>query len=147
MLSLEDKDSDDAPNEMALLINRDMTSSIGVNPNEIAGAVSGACADDRWRILTAAAGRFPVKMRFEEDRAELDDVNNYKVRIEDGRYVSVGTAFTRPAMLKANPPQTRNNKKVSYYINMKLKSGEEREARRAIYEAQKNIDLPEDVSF
>jgi HAE1 family hydrophobic/amphiphilic exporter-1 len=30
---------------------------------------------------------------------------------------------------------------------MKLKSGEEKEARRAIYEAQRNIDLPEGVSF
>ena len=50
-------------------------------------------------------------------------------------------------MLKSQSSINRNNKKVSYYISMKLKSGEEREARRAIYEAQKNIDLPEGVSF
>lgn len=147
VLSLEDKDSDDAPNEMALLINRDMTSSIGVNPNEIAGAVSSALRGRSLADFNGGGRQIPVKMRFsEEDRAELDDVNNYKVRIEDGRYVSVG-ALTRPAMLKSQSSINRNNKKVSYYISMKLKSGEEREARRAIYEAQKNIDLPEGVSF
>ena len=147
VLSLEDKDSDDAPNEMALLINRDMASSIGVNPNEIAGAVSSALRGRSLADFNGGGRQIPVKMRFsEEDRAELDDVNNYKVRIEDGRYASVG-ALTRPAMLKSQSSINRNNKKVSYYISMKLKSGEEREARRAIYEAQKNIDLPEGVSF
>ena len=147
VLSLEDKDSDDAPNEMAMLINRDMASSVGVNPNEIAGAVSSALRGRSLADFNGGGRQIPVKMRFsEEDRAELDDVNNYKVRIEDGRYASVG-ALTRPAMLKSQSSINRNNKKVSYYISMKLKSGEEREARRAIYEAQKNIDLPEGVSF
>ena len=138
MLSLEDKDSDDAPNEMALMIDRDMASSIGVNPNDVAGAVSSALRGRSLADFNGNGRQIPVKMRFsEEDRAELDDVNNYQVRIEDGRYASVG-ALTRPAMLKSQSSINRNNKKVSYYISMKLEAGEEREARRAIYEAQKN---------
>jgi len=86
-------------------------------------------------------------MRFsEEDRAELDDINNYRVRSDDGRYASIGS-LTQPAMLKSESSIHRSDKKESHYISMKLKSGEEREARRAISEAQKNIDLPEGVSF
>ena len=147
VLSLEDKDSDDAPNELALLIDRDMASSIGVSPNDVAGAVSSALRGRSLADFKGNGRQIPVKMRFsEEDRAELDDVNNYQVRIEDGRYASVG-ALTRPAMLKSQTYISRKNKKLSYYITMKLKAGEEREARSAIYEAQKNIDLPEGVSF
>jgi len=147
VLSLEDKDSDDAPNEMALMINRDMASSIGVSPNDVAGAVSSALRGRSLADFNGNGRQIPVKMRFsEEDRAELDDVNNYQVRIEDGRYASVG-ALTRPAMLKSQSSVNRKNKKLSYYISMKLKVGEEREAQRAIYEAQKNIDLPEGISF
>ncbi|HBI28248.1 MAG TPA: hypothetical protein DDY54_01265, partial [Deltaproteobacteria bacterium] len=32
VVSLEDRDSDEAPNEMALIVDRDLASSIGVNP-------------------------------------------------------------------------------------------------------------------
>ena len=80
VLSLEDKDSDDAPNEMALMINRDMASSIGVNPNDVANVVSSALRGRSLADFNGNGRQIPVKMRFsEEDRAELDDVNNYRV--------------------------------------------------------------------
>ena len=98
------------------------------NPNDVAGAVSSAL---RGRSLADFKGndrQIPVKMRFsEEDRAELDDVNNYQVRIEDGRYASVG-ALTRPAMLKSQSSINRNNKnrrKISF-----LRERARRRARR-----------------
>ena len=46
-------------------------------------------------------------------------------------------------MLNSETHIQRSDKKISYYISMKLESGEESAARRAIYESQKNIDLPE----
>jgi HAE1 family hydrophobic/amphiphilic exporter-1 len=86
-------------------------------------------------------------MRFrEEDRAELHDLNSYLVPTEEGGFASIGS-ITKPAMLKSEGFVRRTNKKISYTIGMKLKSGEEREARKAIENAKRNIDLPEGVSF
>ncbi|MBO61423.1 MAG: hypothetical protein CMO63_05580 [Verrucomicrobiales bacterium] len=147
VLSLEDKDSDEGPNEMALMIDRDKASSIGVSPNDVAGVVSSALRGRSLADFKGNGRQVPVNMRFsEEDRAELEDINNYHVKSDDGRDASIGS-LTKPAMLKSQSSIRRSDKKVSYYISMKLKSGEEREARKAIYEAQKNIDLPEGVSF
>ena len=147
VLSLEDKDSDDAPNEMALMIDRNKASSIGVAPNDVANVVSSALRGRSLADFKGNGRQIPVKMRFsEEDRAELEDINNYRVKSDDGRDASIAS-LTKPAMLKSQSSIRRSDKKVSYYISMKLESGKEREARRAIYEAQKNIDLPEGVSF
>ena len=147
VLSLEDKDSDEAPNQMALIIDRNRASSIGINPDSIAGVVSSALRGRSLSRFNSNGRQIPVRMRFsEEDRAELDDINNYRVRSDDGRYASIGS-LTQPAMLKSESSIHRSDKKESHYISMKLKSGEEREARKAINEAQKNIDLPEGVSF
>ncbi|MAD24115.1 MAG: hypothetical protein CMO69_03540 [Verrucomicrobiales bacterium] len=147
VLSVEDKDSDEGPNEMALMVNRDRASSMGISPEAVAGVVSSALRGRSLADFSGNGRQIPVRMRFsEEDRAELDDINNYRVRSDDGRYSSIG-AITKPAMLNSETHIQRSDKKISYYISMKLESGEESEARRAIYEAQRNIDLPEGVSF
>ena len=147
VLSVEDKDSDEGPNEMALMVDRDRASSIGISPEAVAGVVSSALRGRSLADFSGNGRQIPVRMRFsEEDRAELDDINNYRVRSDDGRYSSIG-AITKPAMLNSETHIQRSDKKISYYISMKLESGEESKARSAIYEAQRNIDLPEGVSF
>ena len=147
VVSLEDKDSDDAPNELALVVDRELASSIGVSPDAIVGVVSTALRGRSLPKFNSNGRQIPVRMRFsEEDRAELDDLNNFLVRTDDGRYSSIGSV-TKPTMLKSETYIRRNNKKVSYTIGMKLKAGEERSARRAIENARRNIDLPEGVSF
>ena len=147
VVSLEDKDSDEAPNELALIVDRELASSIGVSPDAIVGVVSTALRGRSLPKFNSNGRQIPVRMRFsEEDRAELDDLNNFLVRTDDGRYSSIGSV-TKPTMLKSETYIRRNNKKVSYTIGMKLKAGEERSARRAIENARRNIDLPEGVSF
>ena len=132
VISLMDRDSDEAPNEMALVVDRDLASSIGINPDSIAGVVSSAIRGSSLPKFNGKGRQIPVRMRFsEEDRAELDDLNNFLVRADDGRYSSIGS-ITTPAMLKSETYIRRHDKKVSTYIGMKLKSGEEKEARRAI---------------
>ena len=42
VIAIENKDDDEGPNEMALIINRDLANSVGVNPSTVAGAVSTA---------------------------------------------------------------------------------------------------------
>ena len=129
------------------MIDRNKASSIGVAPNDVANVVSSALRGRSLADFKGNGRQIPVKMRFsEEDRAELEDINNYRVKSDDGRDASIAS-LTKPAMLKSQSSIRRSDKKVSYYISMKLESGKEREARRAIYEAQKNIDLPEGVSF
>ena len=147
VVSLEDKDSDDAPNELALVVDRELANSIGVSPDAIVGVVSTALRGRSLPKFNSNGRQIPVRMRFsEEDRAELDDLNNFLVRTDDGRYSSIGSV-TKPTMLKSETYIRRNDKKVSYTIGMKLKAGEERSARRAIENARRNIDLPEGVSF
>ena len=147
VVSLEDKDSDEAPNELALVVDRELASSIGVSPDAIVGVVSTALRGRSLPRFNSNGRQIPVRMRFsEEDRAGLDDLNNFLVRTDDGRYSSIGS-LTKPTMLKSETYIRRNNKKVSYTIGMKLKAGEERSARRAIENARRNIDLPEGVSF
>jgi HAE1 family hydrophobic/amphiphilic exporter-1 len=132
---------------MALIIDRDRASSIGVSPVDVHEVVSSALRGRSLADFNGNGRQIPVRMRFsEEDRAELDDINNYRVPSDDGRYASIG-ALTRPAMLKSETSINRSNKKVSYHISIKLKSGEEKQARRAIENARRNIDLPEGVSF
>ncbi len=147
VVSLEDEDSDEPPNELALLVDRDRTSSIGVNSDDVAGVVSSALRGSSLPRLQAEGRQIQVRVRFsEEDRAALDDLKNYLVPTDDGRFTSIG-AITRPAMLKSEPHVRRTNKKVSYTIGMKLESGKEREARRAIEKVRSTMDLPEGVSF
>ena len=147
VVSLEDKDSDTAPNELALVVDRELASSIGVSPDAIVGVVSTALRGRSLPKFNSNGRQIPVRMRFsEEDRAELNDLNNFLVRTDDGRYSSIGSV-TKPTMLKSETYIRRNDKKVSYTIGMKLKAGEERSARRAIENARRNIDLPEGVSF
>ncbi|HIG28081.1 MAG TPA: efflux RND transporter permease subunit [Verrucomicrobiales bacterium] len=147
VVSLEDQDSDDAPNELALIVDRDRASSIGVNPNDIAGVIGSALRGSTLPRFNSSGRQIPVRMRFrEEDRAELHDLNSYLVPTDEGGFASIGS-ITKPAMLKSEGFVRRTNKKISYTIGMKLKSGEEREARKAIENAKRNIDLPEGVSF
>jgi HAE1 family hydrophobic/amphiphilic exporter-1 len=91
--------------------------------------------------------QIPVRLRLgEEDRAQLDDLNNMLVPTEDGRFSSIGT-ITRPTMLKSEEYIRRTNRKLSYTFGMKLKQGQEKTAKANISNATQNIDLPEGVSF
>ena len=115
VIALKERD-DETPNELTLIVDRDRASSIGVNPDSIAGVVSSALRGRTLPRFNSNGRQIPVRMRFrEEDRAELDDLNNFLVRTDDGRYSSIGS-ITRPAMLKSETYIRRSNKKVSYKI-------------------------------
>ena len=129
------KRQDETPNELALIVDRDRANSIGVNPTTLAGMVG------------YAGRQIPVRVRYsEENRAELADLNNFRVPTEDGRFSSIGT-LTRPAMLNSPRYISRNDKSVSHTFGLELENGKEEDTRKAIESLQDSIDLPEGISF
>ena len=138
---------DETPNELALLVDRDRASSIGVNPTTLAGVVGYALRGSTLPRFNSDGRQIPVRIRYsEEDRAELADLNNFLVPTEDGRFSSIGT-LTRPAMLNSPRYISRTDKRVSYTIGLELESGKEEETRKAIEALKRNIDLPEGITF
>ena len=138
---------DDTPNEMALVVDRERSNSLGVNPTTLAGLVGSALRGSTLPRFQSEGRQIPVRVRFsEEDRAELADLNNFLVPAEDGRFSSVGT-LTSPSMLSSPRYIRRTNKSVSHTLTMELEAGREEEARKAIDAAKENIDLPEGISF
>ena len=129
---------------MALIINRDLANSVGVNPSTVAGAVSTAVRGSDLPRFNSKGRHIPVRLRLnEEDRSELDDINNMLVPTEDGRFSSIGT-ISRPAMLKSEEYIRRTNRKLSYTFGIKLKEGQEKTAKDNI--KAKN-DISEFVSY
>ena len=138
---------DETPNELALLVDRDRASSIGVNPTTLAGVVGYALRGSTLPRFNSDGRQIPVRIRYsEEDRTELADLNNFLVPTEDGRFSSIGT-LTRPAMLNSPRYISRTDKRVSYTIGLELESGREEETRKAIEAVKRNIDLPEGITF
>jgi len=146
VIALQERE-DDTPNELALIVDRDRASAIGVNPSTLAGMVGNALRGSTLPRFSSDGRQIPVRVRFsEEDRAELDDLNNFLVPTEEGGFGTIGS-LTRPAMLNSPRYISRTNKKVSHTLGMELESGREEEARAAIEAAKRNIDLPEGISF
>jgi HAE1 family hydrophobic/amphiphilic exporter-1 len=138
---------DETPNELALIVDRDRANSIGVNPTTLAGMVGYALRGSTLPRFNSDGRQIPVRMRYsEENRAELADLNNFRVPTEDGRFSSIGT-LTRPAILNSPRYIRRTDKSVSHTFGLELENGKEEETRRAIKSLQDSIDLPEGISF
>ena len=138
---------DETPNELALIVDRDRANSIGVNPTTLAGMVGYALRGSTLPRFNSDGRQIPVRVRYsEENRAELADLNNFRVPTEDGQFSSIGT-LTRPAMLSSPRYIRRTDKSVSHTFGLELESGKEEETRKAIKSLQDSIDLPEGISF
>ena len=138
---------DETPNELALIVDRDRANSIGVNPTTLAGMVGYALRGSTLPRFNSDGRQIPVRLRYsEENRAELADLNNFRVPTEDGRFSSIGT-LTHPAMLNSPRYIRRTDKSVSHTFGLELESGKEEETRKAIKSLQDSIDLPEGISF
>ena len=138
---------DETPNELALIVDRDRANSIGVNPTTLAGMVGYAVRGSTLPRFNSAGRQIPVRIRYsEENRAELADLNNFRVPTEDGQFSSIGT-LTRPAMLNSPRYISRNDKSISHTFGLELENGKEDVTRKAIESLQNSIDLPEGISF
>jgi HAE1 family hydrophobic/amphiphilic exporter-1 len=139
----------EGPSELALIVDRDKASSIGINPAVLAGTIGAAVRGDNLPRFNNRGRQIPVRLLYEEeDRSEIDDLQNYQVPTEDGRWSTVG-AVTRKTLLKNEDDAIRrHNKKVQQWFGMKLEPGPDSwKTKRAIEEAKQAIHLPEGVSF
>jgi len=146
---MDSASEDEGPSELALIVDRDKASSIGVNPSTLASTIGAAVRGDNLPRFNSQGRQIPVRLLFEEeDRSEIDDLYNYQVPTEDGRLSTVG-AITRTTFLKNEDDAIRrHNKKVQQWFGMKLEPGPESwKIKRAIEEAKISINLPEGVSF
>ncbi len=139
----------EGPSELALIVDREKASSIGVNPWTLVGTIGTALRGENLPRLESKGRQVPVRLLFQEkDRSEIADLNNIQIPTEDGRMSTVG-ALTRITFVKNEDNAiTRKDKKVSQWFGMKLKPGPETwKTKQAIEEAKQNINLPEGVSF
>ena len=146
---MDSPDKEESPSEMALIVDRDKASSIGVNPAVLAGTIGAAVRGEHLPRFNAKGRQVPMRLVFkEEDRSELGDLNNIQIPTEDGRVSTVG-AITRTRFLKNEDNAIRReNKKVQQWFGMKIKPGPESwKIKQAIEQTKANIDLPEGVSF
>ncbi|MEM7231920.1 MAG: efflux RND transporter permease subunit [Planctomycetota bacterium] len=150
VVSFLDKGLDNSgPSEMALFVDRDRVSSIGVNSWTLVNTIGTAVRGQNLPRYENDGRQVPVRLLYqEEDRSELADLSNIQVPTEDGRMSTVG-ALTRVQFLKNEDNAiTRKDKKVSQWFGMKLTPGPESwRIKRAIEMAKLRIDLPEGVSF
>lgn len=146
---LDSSQDDEGPSEIALVVDRQKASSIGVNPRTLVNTVGSAVRGDNLARLNSEGRQIPVRLLFEEeDRSDIDDLGGFQVPTEDGRMSTVG-AITRVTYLKNEDDAiTRRDKKVQEWFGMKLEPGPEVwKVKRAIEEVKASIDLPEGVSF
>ena len=150
VVSFLDKGLDDqGPSEMALFVDRDKASSIGVNPRTLVSTIGTAVRGENLPRFESKGRQIPMRLLFQEkDRSELADLNNIQIPTEDGRMSTVG-ALTRITFLKNEDDGiTRRDKKVSQWFGMKLKPGPETwRVKQTIEAAKERINLPEGVSF
>jgi HAE1 family hydrophobic/amphiphilic exporter-1 len=141
------RDSDQTPNELALIVDRRGTQRYGVNPVAVAGVVGYALRGQALPKHRDEGREIPVRVRFkEEDRESLTELENFFVPTETGGILPL-SAITDVRML--NTPETivRRNKRIARTIAFDLKEGEEKDARRRLETLMRAIDLPEGITF
>ncbi len=142
-------EDDEGPSELAVIVDRDKASSIGVNPSTLAGTIGAAVRGDNLPRFNNKGRQVPVRLIFqEEDRSEISDLNNFQVPAEDGRMSTVGE-LTRTTILNNQDDYIRRrDRKHEAWFGMRLKPGpESQKTKQAIEQLKAQIDLPEGVSF
>lgn len=149
VLQVLDRGADEAPSEMALYVDRQMASSIGVNTRELAGTVGAAVRGESTSRFNNKGRQVPIRLLFEEeDRADVDDVYNFQVPAEDGRVSTIG-ALTRTEFLKNEDGYIRReDRKITEFFGIQLEPGPDTyKTKMAIEAAKSGMSLPEGVSF
>ncbi len=146
---MDSHDRSEAPSEMALYVDRDKASSVGVNPRTLANTVGSALRGAHLPRFNEKGRQVPMRLIFsEEDRSEIADIDNIQIPTEDGRVATVG-ALTKTSFLKREDNAIRReNKRVQKWFGLALKPGEQGwKAHGRIELLKRTMNLPEGVSF
>ncbi len=141
------RSGDMAPNELALVVNRDRTERQGINPQAIAGVVAYGLRGVPLPKLHSDGTEIPVRLRFqEEDRENLEALADYAVPNAAGEFVRL-SSITDVSYLTTARGIFRQNKRISYAVTVELQEGVERETRTELDRLVASFDLPEGVRF
>jgi HAE1 family hydrophobic/amphiphilic exporter-1 len=89
----------------------------------------------------------PVRIRFQEsDREHLDDLGAFLVPTATGETLSIAS-LTQSRMLNTPRGIFRRDKKISQNLTIELKEEGAKETRERLMALQRQIDLPEGVTF
>src|SRR5690606_16697026 len=138
---------ENSPNELGLVTDRDRATASQVNPEVIAGMVGYALRGAALPRHNDARSEIPVRPRFrEENRESIADLNNFWVPTATGEVMPVSSLVTSSVL---NTPRGifRNNKRISHSITLELKKETAKETRDQLMALQRQMDLPEGVSF
>jgi len=140
-------DNEDAPSELALVVDRDRATASQVNPRTLAGVVGYALRGSGLPRYIDHGKQIPVRVRYQEkDRESLDDLDNFYVPTETGSFVPLA-ALTTARMLDTPRGINRRDRKVTHSIVLELEKDKAKEARASLLAIQELIDLPEGVRF
>lgn len=142
--------ADVAPNELALMVDRDRAGRAGLNPQLIAGAVAIGLRGQPLPRLHWQGKVVPVRIRFrEEDRRSLAELANFDIPTDptgQGQDVQL-SSVTDVRYLAAANAIVRQDKRISQRITFQLAEGSEQETHRRLDELMAGVDLPEGVRF
>jgi hydrophobic/amphiphilic exporter-1 (mainly G- bacteria), HAE1 family len=138
---------DPSPSEMALVVNRDRATMSSVSPEVIAGLVGYALRGNSLPKFNYEGREIPVRIRFqEEDRQSLADLSNFQIPVEGGGSIPL-SALTTARILNTPQHIFRWNKRISRTLTIELIKEGAKETRDRLSAMQRDLTLPEGVSF
>ena len=137
----------EAPNEIALKLDRSRAQDQGVNPQTLAGVVGSALRGQSLPRVYYGGRDIPVRVRYEEaDRESLADLQNFRVPTATGTTVGLASIVD----VERLPSATRifrRDKRTALRMVFELEKDQEEEAKARLMALLPNIDLPEGVTF
>lgn len=138
---------DPSPSEMALVVDRERTTASSISPEVVAGLISYALRGSSLPKFNDEGREIPVRIRFQEkDRESLTDLAGFQVPVEGGGVVPLST-LTRPKVLSTPKQISRSNKRISRSLTIELRREDAKETRERLMALQRQLALPDGVSF
>ncbi|PIE90751.1 MAG: acriflavin resistance protein [Acidobacteria bacterium] len=141
------KVGDDAPSEMAFVVDRDQAAMNRVNPSVIAGVISYAIMGSTLPKYNDNGKQIPVRVRYkEENRQSVGDLENFLVPTDDGNVISL-ESLTKVEMRNVRKGVFRRNKKVTHSMTFELEEKKTEEIKKRLKNLMTQLDLPEGMTF
>lgn len=140
------KAGESAPNELALVVDRDRAQRQGVNPEVVAGVVGYALRGQALPRYSQDGKEIPVRVRFREaDRESLADLSGFEVPTMAGGTVAL-SSLTDVELLPTATRIERENQRISRTVTAELREGQEDAAREELEALAAGFDLPEGIA-
>lgn len=140
------KAGESAPNELALVVDRDRAQRQGVNPEVVAGVVGYALRGQALPRYSQDGKEIPVRVRFREaDRESLADLSGFEVPTMAGETVAL-SSLTDVELLPTATRIERENQRISRTVTAELREGQEDAAREELKALTAGFDLPEGIA-